>query len=216
MRCHQHWQSSLTSKGPPPCHQGCKVLQISFFLRVKQVSDQAFHGRHDLFLMPTPGKMHWTRLPFVQCFHWPNQSSRIHQPGWESYVTFTCHYIDPSTFKLVSVVLDTNGMKAAHTADNLEEIEQVIKKRNLKNTVCISDNAANITKACNQSELPHFGCFAQLQICCELLLTCSKCWEHDCQMCKNRLYIQKDFFLNLTFWKLLRRKAWINCRLFKM
>ena len=90
-------------------------------------------------------------------------------------MTFTCHYIDPSTFKLVSVVLDTNGMKAAHTADNLEEIEQVIKKRNLKNTVCISDNAANITKACNQSELPHFGCFAQLQICCELLLTCSKC-----------------------------------------
>lgn len=86
--------------------------------------------------------------------------------GWqsnsqESYVTFTAHFIHPVTYELVSRVLDTIASRKSHTADNLEEeVMKSVARWELKDPVCVTDNAKNIVKAITQSELPHIGCFA--------------------------------------------------------
>lgn len=85
--------------------------------------------------------------------------------GWtslstESFITTTCHYIEPQTFTLHSIVLDTKYCPVSHTAENLaKEMETSIVKWNLKDPVSVTDNAANIVKACDLAKLPHIGCF---------------------------------------------------------
>jgi len=65
---------------------------------------------------------------------------------------------DPNTFKLCSVVLDTKHCPASHTAENLsKEMHQTIEIWGLKDPVSVTDNAANICKACELAEFPHVG-----------------------------------------------------------
>ena len=86
--------------------------------------------------------------------------------GWqsirtESYNTTTVHFIDPDTFELHSIVLDTKMTTETHTAENLaNEMKLTVQKWDLKEPACVTDNAANITKACDLTGFPHLGCFA--------------------------------------------------------
>lgn len=88
--------------------------------------------------------------------------------GWtslaaESFLTTTCHFIEPQTYKLKSVVLDTKFCPKNHTAENLAaEMKISIQQCNLKDPVSVTDNAANIVKACELADLPHIGCFGHV------------------------------------------------------
>ncbi|XP_045198743.2 E3 SUMO-protein ligase ZBED1-like [Mercenaria mercenaria] len=88
--------------------------------------------------------------------------------GWtsmsaESFITTTCHYIEPQMYQLHSKVLDTKYCPVNHTAENLSaEIKATVEKWDLKDSVSVTDNAANIVKACNLAQMPHFGCFGHI------------------------------------------------------
>ena len=85
--------------------------------------------------------------------------------GWtsisaESFITITCHFISPQTYQLQSRVLNNTFCPVSHTAENLvSEMLQTIEKWGLKDPVSVTDNAANIVKACEVAKLPHIGCF---------------------------------------------------------
>jgi len=74
--------------------------------------------------------------------------------GWtsmtkDSFITITCHYIDPNTFKLCSIVLNTNHCPASHTDENLSnELHQTVETWLLNDPVRVTDNASNICKTC--------------------------------------------------------------------
>ena len=79
----------------------------------------------------------------------------------DSFITTTCHFIEPTTFTLVSKVLDTKHVSLSHTADNLAtEMREVADKWGMKDPVAVTDNAANVVKGCEVGEFPHIGCFA--------------------------------------------------------
>jgi hypothetical protein len=88
--------------------------------------------------------------------------------GWtsistESFITTTCHFISPETYQLQSRVLDTKFCPVSHTAENLaSEMLHTIEKWGLKDPVSVTDNAANIVKACEVANLPHIGCFGHI------------------------------------------------------
>ena len=89
----------------------------------------------------------------------------------DSYITTTCHYIDPATFELQSKVLDTKSAAFSHTAENLAmDMEMTSTKWGFKDPVSVTDNASNIVLACEHAKYPHIGCFAHT-----LNLAVSKC-----------------------------------------
>uniref|UniRef100_A0A3Q3FCW9 BED-type domain-containing protein n=1 Tax=Labrus bergylta TaxID=56723 RepID=A0A3Q3FCW9_9LABR len=78
-----------------------------------------------------------------------------------SFMSVTCHFI--SDFKNVSVLLDCFEMSDRHTADNLaEQLLRVAREWNIVHKVvaCVSDNAANVVKAIQNTGWPHLFCFA--------------------------------------------------------
>ena len=79
----------------------------------------------------------------------------------DSYITTTCHYIDPASFELQSKVLDTKSAAFNHTAENLAvDMQMTSTKWGFKDPVSVTDNAANIVLACDIAKYPHIGCFA--------------------------------------------------------
>lgn len=81
----------------------------------------------------------------------------------EGYITTTIHFISPADYTLQARVLDTNRVAEDHTAENLnKELGVVIKEWGIKTDglAIITDNAANIVKACQLGEYSHVGCFA--------------------------------------------------------
>ena len=78
-----------------------------------------------------------------------------------SFVTYTCHFVDPQNFALKSFLLNTEHSPESHTADKLsEDMKAIIQKWELKNPVIVTDNAKNVTNSCEKAELPHIGCGA--------------------------------------------------------
>uniref|UniRef100_A0A3Q3FFT6 BED-type domain-containing protein n=1 Tax=Labrus bergylta TaxID=56723 RepID=A0A3Q3FFT6_9LABR len=78
-----------------------------------------------------------------------------------SFMSVTCHFI--SDFQNVSVLLDCLEMSDRHTADNLaEQLLRVAREWNIVHKVvaCVSDNAANVVKAIQNTGWPHLFCFA--------------------------------------------------------
>lgn len=78
-----------------------------------------------------------------------------------SFMSVTCHYIE--NYKLASSLLDCFQFSEKHTSENLaEELLKVAKEWNVEDKVvcCVSDNAANITKAIKILKWPHNPCFA--------------------------------------------------------
>lgn len=65
-----------------------------------------------------------------------------------SYMSVTCHFVEND--KMLSCLLDCFEFTDRHTSENLaEELLKVAKECDVQNKVvcCVSDNAANITKA---------------------------------------------------------------------
>ncbi|XP_051935570.1 E3 SUMO-protein ligase ZBED1-like [Hippocampus zosterae] len=78
-----------------------------------------------------------------------------------SYMSVTCHFVE--NFKLVTCLLDCFEFSERHTSENLaEELLKVAKEWNVENKVvcCVSDNAANITKAIKSLKWTHHPCLA--------------------------------------------------------
>ncbi|KAL7380893.1 hypothetical protein ABVT39_025664 [Epinephelus coioides] len=78
-----------------------------------------------------------------------------------SFMSVTCHFIDD--FKMVSVLLKCFEMSERHTADNLsEQLLRVAREWGIEDKVaaCVSDNAANVVKAIQNTGWPHLFCFA--------------------------------------------------------
>lgn len=78
-----------------------------------------------------------------------------------SYLSVTFHFVD--RYKMVSCLLDCFEFSDRHTSDNLAEgLLKVAKEWGIDNKVvcCVSDNAANITKAIQTLKWPHNPCFA--------------------------------------------------------
>ena len=81
----------------------------------------------------------------------------------EGYITMTIHYISPEDYTLKARVLDTNRVAEDHTAENLnKELGETINEFGIKKEglAIITDNAANIVKACKLGGYSHVGCFA--------------------------------------------------------
>lgn len=89
----------------------------------------------------------------------------------ESYITVTCHHIDPD-WQVKSAVLPTQSMPVRHTADNLsEKLNQAVEAWGLNGRVvaCVHDNARNIVAAnsptrVNWHSVPCFAHTLQLAI----------------------------------------------------
>lgn len=78
-----------------------------------------------------------------------------------AFMSVTCHFIDD--FKMVSVLLECFEMGERHTAVNLaDQLLRVAREWNITNKVaaCVSDNAANVVKAIQNTGWPHLFCFA--------------------------------------------------------
>jgi len=78
-----------------------------------------------------------------------------------SYLSVTCHFVE--SYKMVSCLLDCFEFSDRHTSDNLaEELLKVAKEWGVDNKVvcCVSDNAANITKAIKTLKWTHHPCLA--------------------------------------------------------
>ena len=76
-----------------------------------------------------------------------------------SYTTTTLHFIEPSTFELKSVVLDTNHTTGSHTAAKLAADLKITEITwDLKEVKGVSNNASNIQNALQLYGSPHFGC----------------------------------------------------------
>lgn len=110
--------------------------------------------------------------------------------GWQSlstksFVTYTCHYIEPGTFTLQAKVLNTLHTPGSHTAEVLsQEMLKISEKWALKNTVAVTDNARNVLNACDLANFPHIGCSAHT-----LNLAVNKCLsvpEVETLVAKNR------------------------------
>lgn len=79
----------------------------------------------------------------------------------EGYVTYTCHFINVTSFKLESRVLDTKRTQESHTGANLcADMKETVEKWGLREPVATTDNAANIVLGCRLADYPHVGCFA--------------------------------------------------------
>lgn len=79
-----------------------------------------------------------------------------------SFMSVTCHFIE--NYKMVSCLLDCFEFSDRHTSENLaEELLRVAKEWQVENKVvcCVSDNAANITKAIKILKWTHHPCLAQ-------------------------------------------------------
>nr|XP_029135204.1 zinc finger BED domain-containing protein 4-like [Labrus bergylta] len=73
------------------------------------------------------------------------------------------NFLHVCDFKNVSVLLDCLEMSDRHTADNLaEQLLRVAREWNIVHKVvaCVSDNAANVVKAIQNTGWPHLFCFA--------------------------------------------------------
>lgn len=78
-----------------------------------------------------------------------------------SFLSVTCHFIE--NYKMVSCLLDCFEFSDRHTADNLaEELLRVAKEWHVEHKVvgCVTDNAANITKAVKTLKWTHHPCLA--------------------------------------------------------
>ncbi|XP_051241559.1 E3 SUMO-protein ligase ZBED1-like [Dicentrarchus labrax] len=78
-----------------------------------------------------------------------------------SYMSVTCHFIE--RYKMVSCLLDCFEFSDRHTSENLaEQLLKVAKEWDVENKVvcCVSDNAANITKAIKTLKWTHHPCLA--------------------------------------------------------
>lgn len=78
-----------------------------------------------------------------------------------SYMSVTCHFIE--NFKMTSCLLDCFEFAERHTAENLaEELLRVAKEWQVDGKVvcCVTDNAANITKAIKILQWTHHPCLA--------------------------------------------------------
>ncbi|CAJ0921704.1 unnamed protein product [Ranitomeya imitator] len=78
-----------------------------------------------------------------------------------TFFSVTCHFIE--NYKLVSCLLDCFEFSETHTSENLaEELLRVVKEWQIEGKVicCVSDNAANITKAIKLLNWVHHPCLA--------------------------------------------------------
>ena len=78
-----------------------------------------------------------------------------------SFMSVTCHFIE--NYKTVACLLDCFEFSDRHTSENLaEELLRVAKEWDIENKVacCVSDNAANITKAIKLLKWTHHPCLA--------------------------------------------------------
>ena len=94
-------------------------------------------------------------------------SASLTTDGWtslasDSFLTITCHMVEPETMQLLFFVLDTVEMNESHTSINLvNKITGVLKDWgiNEKKLVFVSDNASDITKAVAElGGCPWLGC----------------------------------------------------------
>lgn len=80
-----------------------------------------------------------------------------------SYLSVTFHFVE--NYKMVSCLLDFFEFSDRHTFENLaEELLKVAKEWDVENKVvcCVSDNAANITKAIKTLKWTHHPCLAHI------------------------------------------------------
>lgn len=78
-----------------------------------------------------------------------------------SYMSVTCHFIED--FSMSSCLLDCFEFSDRHTSENLaEELLRVAREWQVDGKVvcCVSDNAANITKAMKMLKWTHHPCLA--------------------------------------------------------
>ncbi|XP_073525533.1 E3 SUMO-protein ligase ZBED1-like [Phyllobates terribilis] len=78
-----------------------------------------------------------------------------------SFMSVTCHFID--NYKMVSCLLDCFEFTDKHTSENLaDELLRVAKEWGVESKVicCVTDNAANITKAIKNPKWNHHPCLA--------------------------------------------------------
>ncbi|CAG9840693.1 unnamed protein product [Diabrotica balteata] len=105
--------------------------------------------------------LHNVEYVALACDGWTSRST-------EAYLTVTCHYVDKS-YNLNSAVLSTkpwsNGVN--HTSENITEaLKDIMKEWNLEHKVScvVTDNAANMLKACDLIQKRHLPCYAHTLI----------------------------------------------------
>lgn len=97
----------------------------------------------------------------------------------QSYMAVTIHYID-TTFSIKSVLLECSEFEQDHTSKNLASaLRQTMQTWGFENKIliCVTDNAANITKAVREElQWKHFGCYAHtINLIAESALTVVDC-----------------------------------------
>ncbi|KAM4028706.1 E3 SUMO-protein ligase ZBED1-like isoform 1-T1 [Anomaloglossus baeobatrachus] len=78
-----------------------------------------------------------------------------------AFISVTCHYIE--NYNMVSSLLECVELCEGHTADNLaEELLRIAENWQIESKVicCVTDNAANITKAIKILNWAHYPCLA--------------------------------------------------------
>lgn len=78
-----------------------------------------------------------------------------------AFMSVTCHFVE--NYKMVTCLLDCFEFSARHTSENLaEELLRVAKEWEVDRKVvcCVTDNAANITKATKILKWTHHSCLA--------------------------------------------------------
>lgn len=109
-----------------------------------------------------------------------------------SYMSVTCHFIEK--YNIVSCLLDCFEFSDRQTSDNLaEQLLRVAKEWDVEDKVvcCVSDNAANITKAIKTLKWTHHPCLAHtINLCVRDALKVMKpnvkvkqLWSSGCSPC---------------------------------
>lgn len=78
-----------------------------------------------------------------------------------SFMSVTCHFIED--YKMVACLLDCFEFSDRHTSENLaDELKRVVNEWDIESKVvcCVTDNAANITKAIRLLKWTHHPCLA--------------------------------------------------------
>lgn len=172
----QYMPKAMTPARQNPVDEELAKMIASDFQPFSIVENKGFrsysHALNPMYVLPRRKTLSQTTIPRLYDRERASLQERVQKVTavclttdcWTSrtttsFMSVTCHFIE--NYKMVSCLLDCFEFSDRHTSENLaEELLRVAKEGQVENKVlcCVSDNAANITKAIKILKWTHHPC----------------------------------------------------------